>query len=65
MKIFAYNTRTGKQYDAWTTDREPDVALTIIVPCYTKRGVRFNREIAIGRTTLLAAAQTGALEEKK
>jgi len=67
MKIVAYDTVTGKNFNAWTTEKEPDCALVVCVPggydIFT--GEPRIVEVAIGRVTLLAAAQTGALERAK
>lgn len=61
MKIKATNTGNGKRLDAWTTEREPEVALTIIVPFRGEDGQLTDIEVAVERKSLLAAVKAGAL----
>lgn len=61
MKISASIVGSTKKLAAWTTQAEPDVALTIIVPVLNAFGEKVDVEVGIDRKSLLAAVKAGAL----
>ncbi len=61
MKIIAKAVGAAKKLHAWTTEREPDVAISIVVPFRNEDGELTDIEIGIDRASLLRAVKAGAL----
>ncbi len=61
MKIKVTNVLSGKRLAAWTTEREAEVAFTIVVPFRGEDGLLADVEVGVDRKSLLAAMKKGAL----
>ena len=55
MKLIAYDAVSGVNYEAWTTEAEPDAGLVVIVPAYDQGGNPITVEVCVGKLSLKAA----------